>query len=146
MCFLSRILRIQLTFSCDVNLKKIFSIFLRIFSISPCFFTELYRIIYAVGQVGRGEADWGSDKTFKDGKRCDMMHYAQVILEAKSLGFDDEQATEFARRVVTTAALMAMRPEDVLRVWNGRSEDKLEDRPVLEAMTELSESVMSKAA
>ncbi|MDO4629992.1 MAG: hypothetical protein Q4C70_12490 [Planctomycetia bacterium] len=75
-----------------------------------------------------------------------MMHYAQVILEAKSLGFDDEQATEFARRVVTTAALMAMRPEDVLRVWNGRSEDKLEDRPVLEAMTELSESVMSKAA
>ena len=51
-----------------------------------------------------------------------MMHYAQVILEAKSLGFDDAQARDFARRVVSAAALMSVMPEDVLKAWNARLE------------------------
>lgn len=75
-----------------------------------------------------------------------MMHYAQVILEAKSLGFNDEQATLFARRVVTAAAIMAIMPEDVLRVWNAssKSEDRQneeEERQVREVMDELSLSI-----
>ncbi len=75
-----------------------------------------------------------------------MMHYAQVILEAKSLGFNDEQATLFARRVVTAAAIMAIMPEDVLRVWNASSkgedrQNEEEERQVREVMDELSLSI-----
>lgn len=70
------------------------------------------------------------------------MHYAQVILEAKSLGFNDEQATQFARKVVTAAALMAIMPEDVLRVWNEKTQNNSdEDRQVREVMAELGDAL-----
>ena len=63
-----------------------------------------------------------------------MMHYAQVIVKAKSLGLNDEEATEFARRVVTAAAMMAVLPEDVLQAWNERNENQSESNPLVEAM------------
>lgn len=69
--------------------------------------------------------------------KLDMMHYAQVILEAKSLGFDDAQARDFARRVVTAAALMSVMPEDVLKAWKARLEKREEDQPILETLSEL---------
>lgn len=74
-----------------------------------------------------------------------MMHYAQVILEAKSLGFNEEQATDFARRVVTAAALMAMMPEDVLKAWNGGSEAS-ENRELLSVMSDLELAAPCRAA
>ena len=66
-----------------------------------------------------------------------MMHYAQVIVKAKSLGLNDEEATDFARRVVTAAAMMAVLPEDVLQAWNDRAENHTENNPLLEAMESL---------
>ena len=63
-----------------------------------------------------------------------MMHYAQVIVKAKSLGLNDEEATDFARRVVTAAAMMAVLPEDVLQAWNERNENQSETHPLVEAM------------
>ena len=66
-----------------------------------------------------------------------MMHYAQVIVEARSLGFNEAQATDFARRVVTAAALMSVMPEDVLKAWKSRLEKREEDQPILEALSEL---------
>lgn len=67
------------------------------------------------------------------------MHYAQVILKARSMGLDEAQATDFARRVVTAAAMMSVMPEDVLQAWNARSENREEDQPVLNAMKELND-------
>ncbi len=63
-----------------------------------------------------------------------MMHYAQVIVQAKSLGLNDEDARNFARRVVTAAAMMAVLPEDVLQAWNERNENQSETHPLVEAM------------
>lgn len=63
-----------------------------------------------------------------------MMHYAQVIVQAKSLGLNDEEAKDFARRVVTAAAMMAVLPEDVLQAWNERNEKPAETNPLVEAM------------
>lgn len=63
-----------------------------------------------------------------------MMHYAQVIVQAKSLGLNDKEATDFARRVVTAAAMMAVLPEDVLQAWNQRNENQSENHPLVEAM------------
>lgn len=45
------------------------------------------------------------------------MHYAQVVFQAEQMGCDQETAKKFARKVITTAALLAMMPEDVLQVW-----------------------------
>jgi len=66
-----------------------------------------------------------------------MMHYAQVIVQAKALGLSDEEATNFARRVVTAAAMMAVLPEDVLQAWNERAENLAENQPIIEAMNGL---------
>ena len=63
-----------------------------------------------------------------------MMHYAQVIVQAKSLGLNDQEATDFARRVVTAAAMMAVLPEDVLQAWNERNENQSETHPLVEAL------------
>lgn len=68
-----------------------------------------------------------------------MMHYAHVVMEAKELGFaSDEAAKKFARKVVTTAALLTMMPEDVLAVWSGKSHSTPEERkPVVDVMRRL---------
>ncbi|MBQ6108953.1 MAG: hypothetical protein IJK97_12150 [Thermoguttaceae bacterium] len=63
-----------------------------------------------------------------------MMNYAQVIVKAKNLGLNDEEATDFARRVVTAAAMMAVLPEDVLQAWNERNENQSETHPLVEVM------------
>ncbi len=46
-----------------------------------------------------------------------MMHYAQIVFQAEQMGCDQETAKSFARKVITTAAILAMMPEDVLQVW-----------------------------
>lgn len=67
-----------------------------------------------------------------------MMHYANVVMEAKDLGFQtEESARNFARKVITTAALLAMMPEDVLAVWCRKSHGNDHDLPVLDTMNRL---------
>ena len=68
-----------------------------------------------------------------------MMHYAHVVMGAKELGFaTDEAAKQFARKVVTTAALLTIMPEDVLAVWTGKSHAAPEvQKPVVDVMQRL---------
>lgn len=47
-----------------------------------------------------------------------MMHYAQVVFQAEKLGCDPETARTIARKIITTAALLAVMPEDVFNVWS----------------------------
>lgn len=46
-----------------------------------------------------------------------MMNYAQVVFQAEQMGCSQEDARVFARKVITTAALLAVMPEDVLQTW-----------------------------
>ncbi|MDO4574465.1 MAG: hypothetical protein Q4D98_04560 [Planctomycetia bacterium] len=75
-----------------------------------------------------------------------MMHYAQVILEAKSLGCDDENAKELARKVVTAAAILAVMPEDVLQVWRDRDKRENQDDAVVQTMSRLGARVPEPVA
>lgn len=65
-----------------------------------------------------------------------MMHYAHIVMEAKELGFSTEPAARvFARKIFTTAALLAMMPEEVLEEWRSHSRD--ESGLVMETMLRL---------
>ena len=65
-----------------------------------------------------------------------MMHYAHVVMEAKEMGFPSEtSARNFARRVVTAAAILAIAPEDVLTEWREKSRYPASTySPVMETM------------
>ncbi|MDO4571059.1 MAG: hypothetical protein Q4D38_11785 [Planctomycetia bacterium] len=75
-----------------------------------------------------------------------MMHYAQVILEAKSLGCDETKAKDFARKVVTAAALLAVMPEEVLKTWNDREKRSDENDAIVRTMARLGAEVPEKVA
>ncbi|MBQ3350296.1 MAG: hypothetical protein IJG38_07840 [Thermoguttaceae bacterium] len=55
-----------------------------------------------------------------------MMNYAQVVYQAEQMGCSQEEARAFARKVITTAALLAVMPEDVLQTWYERNGEKIE--------------------
>ncbi|MDO5113544.1 MAG: hypothetical protein Q4E67_04130 [Planctomycetia bacterium] len=73
-----------------------------------------------------------------------MMHYAQVILEAKALGCEAEEATDLARKVVTAAAILAVMPEDVLYVWSDRQRRSNGDDLVVQTMSRLGAKIPEK--
>ena len=54
-----------------------------------------------------------------------MMSYAQVVYQAEQMGCSQEDARVFARKVITTAALLAVMPEDVLQTWCERNGERL---------------------
>lgn len=75
-----------------------------------------------------------------------MMNYAQVVFQAEQMGCSQEDARVFARKVITTAALLAVMPEDVLQTWceqNGEQfvgvepVSELTKNRVMAAMTDL---------
>lgn len=70
-----------------------------------------------------------------------MMHYAHVVLEAKDLGFSEPEAREFARKVVTTAAILAMMPEEVLCNWRDRTQRENPKNPISSTMKRLGAAV-----
>ena len=76
-----------------------------------------------------------------------MMHYAHVVMEAKELGFSSESAARnFARRVVTAAAILAIAPEDVLTEWHEKSRCQAGAcGPVMETMTRLNVLIPEEA-
>ena len=55
-----------------------------------------------------------------------MMNYAQVVYQAEQMGCSQEEARVFARKVITTAALLAVMPEDVLQAWCERNGERIE--------------------
>ena len=55
-----------------------------------------------------------------------MMNYAQVVYQAEQMGRSQEEARAFARKVITTAALLAVMPEDVLQTWCEQNGEQLE--------------------
>ena len=55
-----------------------------------------------------------------------MMNYAQVVNQAEQMGRSQEEARAFARKVITTAALLAVMPEDVLQTWCEQNGEQLE--------------------
>ena len=62
-----------------------------------------------------------------------MMNYAQVVYQAEQLGCSQEEARVFARKVITTAALLAVMPEDVLQAWFEQHGERIEGvQPVSE--------------
>ncbi len=74
-----------------------------------------------------------------------MMYYAHVVTEAKELGFEsDEAARIFARKIITTAALLAMMPEEVLQQWRDGTPEGGETGPVMEVMGRLDIRVPEK--
>ena len=54
-----------------------------------------------------------------------MMSYAQVVFQAEQMGCSQEDARAFARKVITTAALLAVMPEDVLQAWCEHNGEKI---------------------
>ncbi len=54
-----------------------------------------------------------------------MMYYAQVVFQAEKLGCDPDTARTIARKIVTTAALLAVMPEDVFKIWSESRSDLL---------------------
>lgn len=80
------------------------------------------------------------------GKGTFMMHYAQVILEAKALGCGAEEATDLARKVVTAAAILAVMPEDVLHVWSNHQRRSNADDLVVQTMSRLGAKIPEKVA
>ncbi len=77
-----------------------------------------------------------------------MMNYAQVVYQAEQMGCSQDEARDFARKVITTAALLAVMPEDVLQTWCERNGKKIEGvQPVSEhtknrVLTAMSELVV----
>ena len=77
-----------------------------------------------------------------------MMNYAQVVYQAEQMGCSQEEARAFARKVITTAALLAVMPEDVLQTWCEQNGKMIEGvQPVSEltknrVMTAMSELVV----
>ena len=55
-----------------------------------------------------------------------MMNYAQVVYQAEQMGCSQDEARDFARKVITTAALLAVMPEEVLQTWCERNGEKIE--------------------
>lgn len=75
-----------------------------------------------------------------------MMHYAQVILEAKSLGCDDAHAKDFARKVISVAAMLALMPEDVLKAWNDKKRRENPEDTVVKSLSLLGAVVPEEVA
>ena len=77
-----------------------------------------------------------------------MMNYAQVVYQAEQMGCSQEEAKAFARKVITTAALLAVMPEEVLQTWCEQNGEQIEGvQPVPEytktrVMTALSDMVV----
>lgn len=55
-----------------------------------------------------------------------MMNYAQVVYQAEQLGCSQEDARIFARKVITTSALLAVMPEEVLQAWCEHNGERIE--------------------
>lgn len=58
-----------------------------------------------------------------------MMNYAQVVYQAEQMGCTQEDARIFARKIITTAALLAVMPEEVLQTWCEHNGDRIEGVP-----------------